>query len=154
MPARRRSARQPSLGRQPVIPACHQGALVHALLHHGPGAVAREEEAVVIDLEAVLHGGRIDLRREPAGANEWRGILAGGPARGLDLLRCLARRLALAACNEDPGLAREILQALLQGAAGGRGQAAAMPIETEDAAEGLEPDRIGKAAQEAWCAFL
>ena len=109
---------------------------------------------MVIDLEAVLHGGRIDLRREPAGANEGRGILPGGPACGLDLLRRLARGLALAARDEDPGLAGEILQAFLQGAAGGRGQAAAMPIETEDAAEGLEPDRVGEAAEQARCAFL
>src|SRR2546425_5227993 len=44
-----------------------------------------------------------------------RRILAGRPAGGLDLLRRLARGLPLTAGNEDPGLAGEILQALLQG---------------------------------------
>src|SRR3989441_12967129 len=83
-----------------------------------------------------------------------RRILAGRPAGGLDLLRRLARRLPLTAGNEDPGLAGQILQSLLQGAAGGRGQATAVPIETEHAAEGLEPDGVSEAAKQAGGAFL
>ena len=93
-----------SLRRNPVVTARHQRAFIHALLDHRPRAVSREEEAVVIDLKPVLHGGRVDFRREPAGANQRRRILAGRPARGLDLLGRLARGLPLAACDKDPGL--------------------------------------------------
>ena len=38
-------------------------------------------------------------------------------------------------------------QALLQRAADGRGDAGAVPVEAQHAAEGLEPERVGQAAE-------
>ena len=41
--------------REPVVPARGHGARPHALLHHRPFAIAGDEEAVVVDAEAVLN---------------------------------------------------------------------------------------------------
>lgn len=49
---------------------------VHALLHHRPFAVVGDEEAVKIRVEAVLHGGAVDLGHQPARPTERRAVEA------------------------------------------------------------------------------
>ena len=57
-------ARQPF--RQPVIAARLPALAVHALLDDDPAAVVGDDEAVQIELEAVLHRGAVDLGDQPA----------------------------------------------------------------------------------------
>jgi hypothetical protein len=47
--------------RMPVVSARLFLATVHALLHDGPLAIVRDEEAVQVETEAVLHGCTGDL---------------------------------------------------------------------------------------------
>ena len=58
--------------RMPVIAARLALVAVHALLHHRPLAVIGDEEAVQVEIEAVLHGGAVDLGHKAAGAREGR----------------------------------------------------------------------------------
>ena len=39
---------------------------VHALLHHHPMAVVGDDEAVQVELKAILHRGAVDLGDQPA----------------------------------------------------------------------------------------
>ena len=59
-----------SVARMPVIAARLPLVAVHALLHHRPVAVIGDEEAMQVEVEAVLHGGAVDLRHQAAGARE------------------------------------------------------------------------------------
>ena len=56
--------------REPMIAACLPAFAVHALLHHGPVAVIGDDKTVQVEIEAVLHGGAIDLGHEAAGLRE------------------------------------------------------------------------------------
>ena len=51
---------------QPVIATRHLAVAVHALLHHHPVAVIGDDEAMQIEIEAVLNGGAVHLGDEPA----------------------------------------------------------------------------------------
>ena len=54
--------------REPMIASRGSAFAVHALLHDGPAAFAGDEEAVEIEIEAVLDGSAIDFCYKPAGA--------------------------------------------------------------------------------------
>ncbi len=56
--------------RMPVIAAGLALVAIHALLHHDPFAVIGDDEAVQIEIEAVLHRGAIDLGDQLAGAHQ------------------------------------------------------------------------------------
>ena len=43
---------------------------VHALLHHNPAAIVGDDEAVQVEVEAVLNSGAVDFGDEPTGAGE------------------------------------------------------------------------------------
>ena len=45
----------------PVVPAGLALVAVHALLHHRPLAIVGDKEAVKIEIEAILHGGAVEL---------------------------------------------------------------------------------------------
>ena len=96
--------------RQPVIAARLPALAVHALLHHHPVAVVGDDEAVQIEIEAVLHRGAVDLGDQPAGpgqrravearrARRWRAARAGSAANA-----CRARRRR--GCRARPRAAR------------------------------------------------
>ena len=53
-----------------MIAPCLPALAVHALLHHRPVAVVGDDETVQVEIEAVLHGGAIDLGHETAGLRE------------------------------------------------------------------------------------
>ena len=61
----------------------------------------------MIELVAVLHGGVVDLGREPAGPDQRRRILAQPLAGALDLGRRPARGGALAAGDDEAEVALE-----------------------------------------------
>src|SRR6185437_15787015 len=64
------------------------------------------------------------------------------------------RDVALAAGREEPQLGVDLLDPFLHRAANGRRHAARMPVEPEDAAERLKPERIGEPAQDVVHAVL
>ncbi len=98
----------------PVIAAGLPLVAVHALLHHRPFAVGGDEEAVQIELEAVLHGGAVDLRHQAAGAGELCAVEADALAELHQLVRRLARMLAAAAADIDAELVLERPEPALQ----------------------------------------
>jgi hypothetical protein len=55
---------------EPVVAAGLLELTVHALLHNDPVAVVGDDEAVQIELEAILHSGTIDLGYQAAGRGE------------------------------------------------------------------------------------
>ncbi len=55
---------------QPVVAAGVAVGLVHALLHHRPGAPSGEQKGVVVELVAVLDGGAVHLGRHAAGVDQ------------------------------------------------------------------------------------
>ena len=105
-------ARQP-LGK-PVITARLARVAVHPLLHHRPMAVVGDDEAVQIEIEAVLHRGAVDLGDQPAGARQRRAVEADPLADRRQLVRRLARMLAAAAADMQAEFARQRLEAALQ----------------------------------------
>ena len=54
----------------PVVAARLPARAVHPLLHDHPGAVVGDDEAVQVEVEAVLHRGAVDLGDEAAGAHQ------------------------------------------------------------------------------------
>ena len=60
--------------RQPVIAARLPAIAVHALLHHDPVAVVGDDEAVQVEIEAVLHRGAVDLGDQPARSGQRRAV--------------------------------------------------------------------------------
>ena len=78
---------------------------VHALLHDDPVAVVGDDEAVQVEVEAVLHRGAVDLGDEPAGLRERRAVEADALADRDQLVRRLPRMPAAAAADVDAELA-------------------------------------------------
>src|SRR5215208_2419143 len=99
----------------------------------------REDECVVVELKAVLHGRVVDLRRHPARIDERLWIASDALACGDDLRRRLARGCPFPSRDEDPELGIKAAESFFEGAADGRRHAAGVPVEAEDAAECLEP---------------
>ena len=77
--------------RQPVIAARRAARIVHALLDDGPVAVVGDDEAVQVEVEAVLDGGAVDLRHQAARVGE-RGAVKSDPLA--DRLRARAASFA------------------------------------------------------------
>ena len=121
---------------------------VHALLHHHPLAVVGDDEAVQVEVEAVLHGRAVDLGDEPARLRKRRAVDADALADGNQLIRRLARMLAAPAADVNAKLAAQRRQAALQRAEHAGGDAGGMPVHAHDGAEGLEPERMRQPAQE------
>ena len=80
---------------------------VHPLLHHDPMAVVGDDEAVQIEIVAVLHRRAVDFGDEPAGARERRAVEADPLADRRQFVRRLARMLAAAAADMQAELARQ-----------------------------------------------
>ncbi len=133
---------------EPVVPPGPPGPAVHALLDDAPRPVGGEEEVVVVDLVAVLHGGGVDPGAHPGRADE---ALAPGDGQPLgavgDLPGRPAARRPLAAGHDEAQVVAVPARGLLHGAPGDGGQARAVPVEAQHAAEGLEPPRVGEAAE-------
>ena len=87
---------------------------VHALLHHDPVPVVGDDEAVQIEIEAVLHRGAVDLGDQPARLGERRAVEPDAFADRDEFVRRLARMLAAAAADMEAEFARERRQAALQ----------------------------------------
>src|SRR5207249_5764411 len=96
----------------------------------------------------------VDFRRRPARVHQ-RLRVAAEPLTGVgDLFGCPPRRVPLTPGGEEADLAVDLLDALFHRAAHGRGDAARMPVETQNAAERLKPERIGQTAKNRLTAEL
>ena len=134
--------------REPMIAARESAVAVHALLHDHPFAVVGHDEAVQIEIEAVLHRGAVDFGDEPAGRGQRRAVEADALADGDQLLRRLARMRAAAAADVEAEFARERREAAFQRADDAGGDAGGMPVHAHDGAERLEPEGMRQTAQE------
>src|SRR5262249_57040559 len=65
---------------EPMVAPRLASVAVHALLHYRPMAVVGDDEAVQVEVEAVLHGGAVDLGDEAARAGERGPVDAGALA--------------------------------------------------------------------------
>src|SRR3954467_3601678 len=98
----------------PVIAPRLAPAVVHALLHHGPLSVVGDEEAVKIEIEAVLHRGAVDLGDKTAGAGQGRRVETDPLAEQTQFLRRLARMLAAAAADVNSEFVLQRSESALQ----------------------------------------
>ena len=139
---------------QPMVAASRAARIVHALLDDGPFALVGDDEAVQIEVEAILNGGAVDLRHQPADVGE-RGAVDADPLadRG-EFKGRLSRLLAAAAADMDSEFARQRLEPSLQRADHARGDARGVPVHAHDGAERLEPERMREAAQQLVAAVM
>jgi hypothetical protein len=70
----RRSSRQPC--RKPVIAPGLPPIIIHSLLNHNPLGIIGDDKAMQVKVEAILHGGAIDLRDKPACGGERKAVYA------------------------------------------------------------------------------
>src|SRR2546423_7387800 len=139
---------------EPVIATRGTIAAAHALLDDCPLAFGADEEAVVVNAEAILDRGRIDLGGHAAIVGQPPAIDSGALAVFDKLNRCASRSFSFTAGDENPNFILSLREAFLQCAADGRGDTARVPIETEHAAERLEPMWVGKPTQKLGSAVL
>ena len=133
---------------QPMIAASRAAHVVHALLDDCPVPVIGDDEAVQIEIKAVLDGGAVDLRHQTARVGERGTVKSDALADGVKLKRRLSRMLAASAADMDSEFARERLEAALQRADHARGDARGVPVHAHDSAERLEPERMSEATQQ------
>ena len=89
---------------QPVVAAGLPARAVHPLLHDHPGAVVGDDEAVQVEVEAVLQGGAVDLGDEAAGAHQRRRVQPHPLAERGQLVGRAARVPAAPAADVQPQL--------------------------------------------------
>ena len=78
---------------------------VHALLHHDPAPLVGDDEAVEVEIEAVLHRGAVDLGDQPARLGERRPVETDSFADFDEFLRRLPRISPAAAADVNPEFA-------------------------------------------------
>jgi len=139
-------AREPL--RQPVIAPRLAVAVVHALLHDHPLAVIGDDEAVQVEIVAVLDRGAVDLGDQPARARQRVAVEADAIADRHEFLRRLQGVLAAAAADMQAELAGKRRQPALERADHAGGDAGGVPVHAHHGAERLEPERMGEPAQQ------
>ena len=92
---------------QPVIPPGLAAVAVHALLDHDPVSVVGDDEAVEIEVKAVLDRRAVDLGDEPARPGERRAVEAHPITDRDKLIRRLTRVAAAPAADMDAKLPRQ-----------------------------------------------
>ena len=133
--------------RQPVVAARLPALAVHALLHDDPFAVIGDDEAVQIEVEAILHGGAVDLGDQSACLGERGPVEPDASPIATNSLGRLPRMSAAPAADMDAELARQRTEAALQRADDARGDAGRMPVHSHHGAERLEPEGMRQPAQ-------
>src|ERR1700744_2313167 len=78
---------------------------IHALLHHRPMSVGSDNEAMQVQIKAVLNSGAIDLRDQPTCLAQNGAIDAGLVPDAQELFWGLARVLSPASANKETKLA-------------------------------------------------
>src|SRR5207237_531656 len=85
----------------PMIATRHSAAIVQALLHDGPLAVRRDDEAVQINLKAVNDRVVVDARGQTAGADQGFTIETATLTYLSQLVWCITREATAAAAKVD-----------------------------------------------------
>src|SRR5512135_3169918 len=101
---------------------------VHSLLHHSPGAVAGDDEAVQIEVKAVLDRGTVHLGDESARACQLIPVQAGLLPHPQKLIGGVARMPAAATANVDAQLVLQWAHSTLQGTHDAGGDSRRMPV--------------------------
>jgi len=133
--------------RQPVIAPRRLRLRPHALLHHDPLAVVGDDEAVQVQLMAVLHRRRVDLGHELGRVRERVAVEADALAERAQLVGRLARVPPAPAAHVQPELVLDGTEPALERAEHARGDARAVPVHAHHAAERLEPERMRQPPQ-------
>jgi len=139
---------------QPVIPPGLAAVAVHALLDHDPVSFVGDDEAVEIEVKAVLDRRAVDLGNEPARPGERRAVEAHPITDRDELIRRLTRVAAAPAADMDANLRRQRGQAALQRSDDARCDTGGMPIHSHHRTERLEPERMRQSAQHLVSAIL
>ena len=139
---------------QPVIPPGLAAVAVHALLDHDPVPVVGDDEAVEIEVKAILDRRAVDLGNEPARPGERRAVEANPIADRDKLVRRPARMAAASAADMDAKLPRHRCQTALQRSDDARGDTGGMPVHSHHRTERLEPERMRQPAQHLVPAIL
>ena len=137
-----------------MIAASALAIAVHALLHDRPFAVIGHEEPVQVQVEPVLDDGAIHLCHQPAGAGQAIAVETDPFAKAAQFVRRFPRMLAAAAADVDAELVGQGPQPALERADHARRDAGGVPVHAHDGTEGLEPKRVGQAAQELVAAVM
>ena len=87
---------------------------VHALLHDGPVVLVGDDEAVQIKLEAILNGGAVNFRHQPARAGERGAVNPTRSPTASQFTRRPPRMLAAAAADMNAEFAAERVESPLQ----------------------------------------
>ena len=108
---------------------------VHALLDHDPVSFVGDDEAVEIEVKAVLDRCAVDLGDEPARPGERRAVEAHPITDRDKLMRRLARVAAAPAADMDAELPRQRCQTALQRSNDARGDTGGMPVHSHHRTE-------------------
>src|ERR1700692_2615228 len=119
----------------PVVAARLLLVSVHTLLHHRPSAVVGHEEAVEVEIKAVLYGSVVDLGDQSARAGESGAVEPDAFAECLQFVRRLAGVLTSTAADVDAKFVRERRQPALEGANDAGGDSGRMPVHPHDRPE-------------------
>ena len=90
-----------------MIAARQPAVAIHALLNHHPMAVVGDDEAMQIEIEAILQRGAVHLGDETAGLRQRRAIETDALADGRQLQRSLPRMAAAPAADMESELTRK-----------------------------------------------
>ena len=132
---------------EPVVAPGLTARAVHPLLHDDPRPVVRDDEAVQVELEAVLHRRAVDLRHQAARAHERRARPARRDRRARQLVGRAPRMPPAAAADVKPELALDRPEAALERADHAGGDPRRVPVHPHHRAERLEPERVRQPAQ-------
>jgi hypothetical protein len=121
---------------------------VHALLDDDPAATIGDDEAVEIEIEAVLDGRTIDLRDQPARPGQGCPVNADAITNRHKLLGRGAAVPLSTAADVNAELARQWRRPALQGADDTGGDAGRMPIHAHHCPEGLESEGMSEAPEQ------
>src|ERR1700676_721796 len=108
---------------------------VHTLLHHRPLAIVGHEEAVEVEIEAVLYGSVVDLGDQSARAGDSGAAEPDASAECLQFVGSLPGMLTSTAADVDAEFVRERPQPALEGANDAGGDSGRMPVHPHDRPE-------------------
>ena len=140
--------------RKPMIAPRQLVFALHALLHDSPFAVVGDDEAVEIELKAILQRRAVNFCDEPANAGERCTVEADAIGNRNQLSGRLSRMRSASATDINAELILERFKTALQRPDHAGGDAGGMPVHTHYAPERLEPERIRQAPQQFVAAVM
>jgi hypothetical protein len=131
-----------------VIPPRKTAGIVHALLHHGPLSISRDDERMEIQLKPVRDGVVVNLRGESTCPHQSFAVQAGLLADRAQLIGRSAGMLAAPAAYIQAKVASPRIQSAFQGPEYRRRDPGRVPVHAHHGSERLEPEGIAETRQE------